>query len=250
MELHDYSHLRDAHWDEDVFVILSWSPSRASLEPSSQTCIFWYFYVIMLLLPGDVSLMFGFDSTVDVDDRDHTFDDGWSDVVRFSAYSTSDSILGHISVSIKVYGSSWICMLVPTHGMHVETRTCSSFYHDDSVEPLLSHLVRPVFFDICMSSCFLFWETFPWRLDSIWITGITHLIMDYFVLSDFMIYHTFDTILGHVSFLAEIYRSSRSCMLVPTYEIYTEAMTYLLSCHDPPVESLLSHSVRLTLFGI
>ena len=250
MELHARPHLRDTHRGDDLFVILSWFSGRVPLEPSSQTHIFWYFYVIMLLLSGDVFFMFRFDSTVDVDDRDHTFDDGWSDVVRFSAYSTSDSILGHISVSIEVYGSSWIWMLVPTHRMHVETRTCSSFYHDPSVEPLLSHLVRPVFFDICMSSCFLFWETFPWRLGSIWITGITHLIMDYFVLSDFTIYHTFDTILGHVSFLAEIYKSSRSCMHVPTYEIYTEAMTYLLSCHDPPVESLLSHPVRLTLFGI
>ena len=75
-------------------------------------------------------------------------------------------------------------------------------------------------------------------------------MMDDLVLSDFMIYHTFDAILGHVSFLAEIYRSSWSYMLVPTYEIHIEAMTYLLSCHDSPVESLLSHSVKLTLFSI
>ena len=30
----------------------------------------------MLLLLGDASLMFGFDSVVDLDDWDHTFDDG------------------------------------------------------------------------------------------------------------------------------------------------------------------------------
>ena len=54
-------------------------------------------------------------------------------------------------------------------------------------------------------------------------------------------YYTFDAILGYVSSLAEIYRSTWSCMLISTYEIRSEAMTYLLSCHDPPSESLLSH---------
>ena len=49
--------------------------------------------------------MFGFDSAMDLGDKDHTFDDGWFDVVRFSAYPTSDSILGHISVSIEIYRS-------------------------------------------------------------------------------------------------------------------------------------------------
>ena len=71
MELHDHSHLRDAHRDEDVFVILSWSLGGASLEPSSQTRIFWHLYVIMLLIPRDISLMFGFD----LDYEDRTFDD-------------------------------------------------------------------------------------------------------------------------------------------------------------------------------
>ena len=65
--------------------------------------------------------------------------------------------------------------------LHAETRTCSLFYHDTLVELLLSHPIRPVFFGICMSSCFLFWETFPWRLGSIWITKITHLMMDDFM---------------------------------------------------------------------
>ena len=30
--------------------------------------------------------------------------------------------------------------------MHTETRTCLLFYHDPLVEPLLSHLIRPIFF--------------------------------------------------------------------------------------------------------
>ena len=50
-------------------------------------------------------------------------------------------------------------------------------------------------------------------------------MMDDLMLSDFMIYHTFDAILGHISSLAEIYRSSRSCMLISTYKIHIETMT-------------------------
>ena len=61
MELHAYPNLRDAHRDEDVFVILSWSPNGASLEPSSQADIFRHLYVTMILIPRDVSLTFGFD---------------------------------------------------------------------------------------------------------------------------------------------------------------------------------------------
>ena len=46
------------------------------IEPLSQAHIFRHLGVIMFLLLGDVSLMFGFDSSVDLDDWDHTFDDG------------------------------------------------------------------------------------------------------------------------------------------------------------------------------
>ncbi|RVW77329.1 hypothetical protein CK203_043725 [Vitis vinifera] len=34
---------------------------------------------------------------------------------------TFDAILGHISVSIEIYGSSWSCMLIPTYEIHVDT---------------------------------------------------------------------------------------------------------------------------------
>ena len=43
MELHAHLHLRDTRWDDDLFAILSWSPNRVSLEPSSQTLIFRHF---------------------------------------------------------------------------------------------------------------------------------------------------------------------------------------------------------------
>ena len=43
----------------------------------------WYLDIIMLIIIGDILLMFGSDSVVDMDDWDYTFDDGWSNVVRF-----------------------------------------------------------------------------------------------------------------------------------------------------------------------
>ena len=75
-------------------------------------------------------------------------------------------------------------------------------------------------------------------------------MMDDLMSSDFLTYRTFDAILGDISILVEIYRSSWSCMLIPTYEIHVEMMTCLLSYHDPLVEPLLGHSVRPTLFDI
>ena len=57
----------------------------------------WYLDIIMLFLLGDASLMFGPDSVVGLDYRDHTFDDGWFEVICFFLnYHTSGVILGHI----------------------------------------------------------------------------------------------------------------------------------------------------------
>ena len=80
------------------------------------------------------------------------------------------------------------------------------------------------------------------------MTETAHLMMDDPILSDFSIYHTFDAILGHISFSVKIYRSSLSCMIIFTYEIHTETMTCLLSYYDPLVEPLLGHSVRPIFF--
>ena len=53
-----------------------------------------------------------------------------------------------------------------------------------------------------MSSCFFFWETLLWCLNSIqlwiWMIEITHLMMDDLMLSDFPVYHTSNVILGHI----------------------------------------------------
>ena len=156
MELHARPHLWDTHRGDDLFVILSWFSGGVPLEPFGQTHTFQHLDVVILLLRDTSLLIRGSDSTVDLDYEDHTFDDGWFQVTRFLTYHISDAILGHISVSVESYRSSWSYMITPTYGMHTETMACSLFYHDPSVELLLSHLIRPIFFGICMSSCFLF----------------------------------------------------------------------------------------------
>ena len=58
------------------------------------------------------------------------------------------------------------------------------------------------------------------------MSGITHLMMDVSMLFDFLIYHTSDAILGHISSLVKIYRSSRIYRIIPTYEMHVELMVY------------------------
>ena len=57
--------------------------------------------------------------------------------------------------------------------------------------------------NIWISSCFFFWEGPLWCLDPIqlwiWITGITRSMMNDLMSPDFLIYHTFKAILGHIS---------------------------------------------------
>ena len=57
------------------------------------------------------------------------------------------------------------------------------------------------------------------------MTKITHLVMDDLVSSGFSTYHTFDAILGHISVLIGIYRSSLIYMIIPNHEIHAELMT-------------------------
>ena len=108
-------------------VILSWSPSGVSLRPFSQAHTFRHLDIIMLLLLGDASLIFGFDVIVGMDDWDYTFDDEWFDVVRFLIYHTSSVILGHISSSVEIFRSSLICMIIPIYEIHTELIICFYF---------------------------------------------------------------------------------------------------------------------------
>ena len=50
-------------------------------------------------------------------------------------------------------------MIIPTYEIHVETMTSLLSYRDPPMEPLWSHLIRPIFFGIWLSSCFSFWGT-------------------------------------------------------------------------------------------
>ena len=57
-----------------------------------------------------------------------------------------------------------------------------------------------------------------------WMIRITHLVMSDLMSSNFLTYHTFDAILGHISVLVEICRIPLICMIIPSYEIHTELM--------------------------
>ena len=89
----------------------------------------WYLDIIMLLLLGDVSLMFGPDSVVHMDDRDYPFDDRWLDVTCFFDLSHIWCPIGVYSISDEIYRSSWSCMLISTYEVYTEKRTCSLYYH-------------------------------------------------------------------------------------------------------------------------
>ena len=159
----------------------------------------------------------------------------------FPTYRTSNVILGHISLSIKIYRSSWSRMILITYDMYVELMvycylimipewSLSPSGVSPRVESLLGHLVRFTLFDIWMLSCFFFWETSFWCLDLIqlwiWMIGITPLMMDDSMLSDFSIYYTSDVIPEHISLLVKVYRSSWICMITPIYKMHVELMIY------------------------
>ena len=57
-----------------------------------------------------------------------------------------------------------------------------------------------------------------------WMTRITHLMMDDLMSFDFLTYHTYDAILGHISVLVKICRSPLICMIILIYEIHVELM--------------------------
>ena len=127
MELHDHLHLRDTRWDDDLFIILSWSPIGASLKPSSQTPFFLHLVVIMFLILG-----YSFWSVGPIQ--------LWTWMTRiahsmmdnlisssFPTYHTVDAIPGHISVLVEICRSSLICMIVPSHEIHVGLMVCFHF---------------------------------------------------------------------------------------------------------------------------
>ena len=171
----------------------------------------------------------------------------------FPIYHTSDAILGHISLSIEICRSSWSCMIISTYEIHIEKMTCLLSYHDPLVEPLLGHSVRPTlwYLDILMllllgDASLMFGpesvvdlDDWDYTFDDGWFEVIQFSNLPY-------IY----AILGHISFSIEIYRIFMESHDLHHSRDVCRVDSLLLSYHDPPVESFLGHSVRLTLFSI
>ena len=168
---------------------------------------------------------------------------------RSSTYHTFDAILGHISVSTEIYGSSWSCTIIITYSIHTRTFTCSLLYHDTSVEPLWIHLARPSRLGIRLLSCFLFRDTSLGCVDLIYITEITCSMID-----DSMSPDSRSTV--HPMLYWGIYPfQTRStdlhgvACLSPLARCRLRWLIGSLFYHGLSVEPLLSHSVRPVFFG-
>ena len=156
------------------------------------------------------------------------FDDRWFHVARSPTCHAFDAILGHISVLDEIYKSSRSYMITPTCEMHTETRMCSLSYHDLLGEPLLSHSVRCTLLTFrCPHASSFETRLLICGLDSAMdLDDWDHTFDDrLFDVVKFLAYSTSDSILGHIFVSIEIYKSSWSCMLIPTFEIHIETMT-------------------------
>ena len=164
----------------------------------------WYLDIIMLLFLGDVSLMFGLDSVVHMDDRDYPFDDRWLDVTRFSNLSHIWCPSGVYSILDEIYRSSWSCMLISTYEVYTEKRTCSLFYHIPrwslswATQP--AHIFRhlDVVILLIRDTSLLMRQS-----DSIVDLDYGDQILDdgWFHVIQFLTYHISDAILWHISVL-------------------------------------------------
>ena len=142
----------------------------------------WYLDITMLLLLGDISLMFRPNSVADMDDRDCTFDDGWSNVVWFF-WST---------IYLMPYWGIFPFWLrfINLHGLHDHLHLWDTHQDDDLFVNLswspsgaafgpFSH--AHIFWCLDVLMILLLRYTF-WYVDLIqlwtWMTRITHLVMD------------------------------------------------------------------------
>ena len=76
MESHDPHHLQDACRVDGLLLSYHDPLVESLLGHSVKLTFFLYLDNIMFLLLGYAPLIFGFDSVVDMDDWDYTFDDG------------------------------------------------------------------------------------------------------------------------------------------------------------------------------
>ena len=122
----------------------------------------------------------------------------------FIIYHTFDAILGHIPFWLRFIDLHGVACLFPLTGY--TPRRWPICYLIMIPQWSLSGAIKPdpLFsaFGCHHASPFgirLFWYVDPIQ-PWIWITRITHLIMDDLMSPDFLIYHTFDAILGHIPF--------------------------------------------------
>ena len=110
MELHANLHLRGTHRDDDLFAILSWSLSGASLEPSNQIHIFSAFGLLSC---------FSF-WVMDSDDEVRAPDDRWLEAILFFQPITHlIPYWGIFPLSVKICRSPRVCMIILIYEIHI-----------------------------------------------------------------------------------------------------------------------------------
>ena len=195
----------------------------------------------------DAFCALGPDSVIDLDDRDHTFDEGWFDVTYFLDLSHIRCHTGAYSVSDEIHGSSWSYMIIITYWMHTETLTSLLPNHDTSVDPLWIYLARPSCLDIWLLSFFLFWDTFLGCMDLIWITEITCSMIEDFMSPDFWPTVHLMPYWGIFPFWIRFTDHDGVARLSPLARCMPRRWSIRCFYDDSSVETLGSHPVRLTL---
>ena len=84
----------------------------------------------------------------------------------------------------------------------------------------------------------------------IWMIGITHLMIDDLMLSDFLIYHTSNVILGHIPSWLRFIDLHWFVWSSPLTRCMSSWWSIFLFYHNSPMELLLSHSIKLILSDI
>ena len=128
MELHAYPHLRDTRRDDDLFIILSWYPSGASLEPFNQTHTFRHLDVIMILLLEYVSLIYWVQ---------FSYGRGWLGLPIWWWMIWGHPIFrpiphlipywGIFSLRLRFIDLHWFCMIILNYEIHVRLMICFHF---------------------------------------------------------------------------------------------------------------------------
>ena len=187
---------------------------------------------------------------MDLDYWDHTLDNGWFGVIWFHDLSHIWCHTRAYSVSVEIYGSSWSRTIISTYEIRAETRTCSLFYYDPPVEPLLSHLVRPIFFQHLYAIMLLILGDVSLTFEFVLGYGDHRFDDGWFHVTQFSAYHISGAMLGHIPFRMRFMDLHGLAWSSPITRYTSRWWHFLLSYHDPLVEPLLSYPVRPVFFSI